>query len=55
MKIKDFKCINCGSEDFKSRVNPHNHNILGIYCSHCGRWFKWANKNEKNLIMKRTL
>lgn len=23
---------------------------IGLYCSSCGKWIKWANKNERNLI-----
>ena len=25
-------------------------NQVGIYCSSCGKWIKWANKNERRLI-----
>lgn len=48
MKIKDYKC-KCGYNDFffadKGRQK-------GIYCTYCGKWFKWANKDEQNLVMK---
>ena len=27
-------------------------NTIGIYCDSCGRWLKWANKNEKNFLLK---
>lgn len=47
MKIKDYKCI-CGSEDFFF-ADKGGH--TGIYCSYCGKWFKWANKDEKNLVI----
>lgn len=50
MKIKDFKCRNCQRDDFKFMVNPSNRNVVGIYCSRCGKWFKWADKDEKNLM-----
>ena len=23
---------------------------MGIYCAFCGKWIKWANKNDRNLI-----
>lgn len=49
MKIKDYKC-KCGSDDF---FFAENGNSMGIYCSYCGKWKKWADKNERNLSMKR--
>ena len=33
-------------------TNPSNRNVIGIYCSRCGKWFKWADKDEKNLQLK---
>ena len=27
-------------------------NQKGIYCSYCGKWLKWADKDERNLVMK---
>ena len=50
MKIKEFKCRSCGHNDFQFMVNPSNRNVIGIYCSRCGKWFKWADKDEKNLM-----
>ena len=47
MKIKDFKC-KCGHDDFFFSDNGKQ---TGIYCSYCGKWLKWANKDEKNLRM----
>lgn len=45
MKIKDYKC-KCGSEEFFYTVeNIH----YGLYCISCGRWLKWANKEEKRI------
>ena len=47
MKIKDYKCPECKSDDFFFlEAGPH----IGIYCKTCGRFLKWADKNEKNLI-----
>ena len=47
MKIKDYKC-KCGNDDFFfGDKNP-----LAIYCSYCGKWLKWANKDEQHLKMK---
>ena len=49
MKIKDYKC-ECGHDDFFfKKVRIH----IGIYCSYCGKWLKWADVNERNLIEAR--
>lgn len=48
MKIKDFKC-KCGNNDF---FFADKGNQKGIYCSYCGKWLKWADKDEQNLAMK---
>lgn len=46
MKIKNYVC-KCGCDDFSlSRKSIH----VGIYCMKCGRWLKWANHDERNLI-----
>lgn len=50
MKIKKFKCINCGGNDFIFMPASHNPNVIGIYCRACGRFMKWANKDEKNIM-----
>ena len=43
------KC-SCGSEQFYiSKVGSHN----GMYCSVCGTWYKWADKNEARLYTHR--
>lgn len=47
MKIKDFKC-SCGHDDFFFGQTLKK----GIYCAYCGKWFKWASKDEQNLDMK---
>lgn len=48
MKIKDYKC-KCGHNDF---FFADKGNQKGIYCSYCGKWLKWAGKDEQNLAMK---
>lgn len=48
MKIKDYKC-KCGHNNF---FFADKGNQKGIYCSYCGKWFKWADKDEQNLVMK---
>lgn len=49
MKIKDYKC-KCGHNDF---FFADKGNQKGIYCSYCGKWLKWADKDEQNLAMKK--
>ena len=48
MKIKDYIC-KCGHNDF---FFADKGNQKGIYCSYCGKWVKWADKDEQNLAMK---
>lgn len=46
MKIKNYTC-KCGCDDlFFVKVGSH----LGIYCTKCGKWIKWASHDERNLI-----
>lgn len=52
MKIKKYRCKSCGSQDFFLANNPVH---IGIYCNECGKWFKWANKDELNLYLKQHL
>ena len=50
-KIKDYVC-KCDCNTFivkritKNGVTSHT----GLYCSYCGKWFKWLNKDERNLV-----
>ena len=48
MVIKDYKC-KCGHNDF---FFSDKGNQKGIYCSYCGKWYKWADKDEHNLTLK---
>lgn len=48
MKIKDYKC-KCGCVSF---FVERKGSQTGIYCSNCGKWLKWANKDDRNLAMK---
>lgn len=36
-------CKKCGSVDLFTEVKGNN---TGLYCSDCGAWIKWLNKNE---------
>ena len=47
MKIKDYVC-KCGCNDFV--IIPQKPATIGIYCTKCGKWLKWADKDEKNLM-----
>ena len=46
MKILDYKC-KCGCDEFM--FVPNKDNVVGLHCVRCGKWLKWANKNEKIL------
>lgn len=49
MIIKKYRCKACGSDDFfLAKKSEHE----GIYCNSCGRWLKWANKDDRNLFLK---
>lgn len=50
MKIKNYKCIACGSPEFYTEANKNVDNALGLYCSYCGKFYKWLNKDEKRLV-----
>lgn len=55
MKIADYKC-KCGSDDFFLGTSLNDSDMhVGIYCNKCGKWLKWANKNERNLLIKQVL
>lgn len=49
MKIKSYRCKSCGSQDFFLAEGTMH---TGIYCDICGRWLKWANKDERNHFLK---
>lgn len=46
MKIKNYMC-KCGCDDFFF-IEKDTH--IGIYCIKCGKWFKWASHDERNLM-----
>lgn len=41
-----YQCSKCRNIDFGFMWKG---NQLGIYCSKCGKWLKWADKDEQNL------
>lgn len=48
IEINDYRCPKCGKKKFFLREKDKDH--MGIYCSSCGRYLKWANHDERNLI-----
>lgn len=44
MKIRNYKCLYCGNKDFFIREKKPRY--VGIYCSKCRNWYKWASKSE---------
>ena len=43
----DQEC-KCGNKSYLWKKNTGN--VVGLYCSKCGHFLKWASKDEKNLI-----
>lgn len=48
MKFKNYICT-CKSEDFD--VIKKGINFWGLYCTKCGRFYKWLNKGERNIYI----
>ena len=46
MKINNYRCVCGNSSFFVKEVPPHK----GLYCDRCGKFFKWLNKNESQLV-----
>ena len=46
MKIKNYMC-KCGCTDFYF-LDEGTH--VGIHCRRCGKWLKWASRDERNLM-----
>ena len=44
-KLNGITC-ECGNDSF---LFMHMGIHVGAYCSKCGKWVKWLNKNEKNI------
>jgi hypothetical protein len=43
-KIYNGRCSKCGGYSFYMKIQGNN---TGLYCSNCGRWIKWLNKDER--------
>ena len=39
----DFNCKRCGCTEYILNTKGNN---TGLYCSGCGKWYKWLNKDE---------
>ena len=54
----DIKTCKCGTDINNNFFLKKNGNHTGLYCSNCGRWQKWLDKNEirvfEHLIEVRT-
>lgn len=44
-----MKC-KCGSENFFIEKNGNN---MGLYCKKCGKWIKWATKEETRIYQNK--
>lgn len=44
--MKEFKCNKCNSGDVFIDKSGNN---TGLYCSDCGKWIGWLNKDELRL------
>jgi uncharacterized Zn finger protein len=47
-----MKCKRCGSEHVFLKSAGSN---VGIYCADCGKWVKWATKDEVRVIEHRQM
>jgi len=48
MRISDTRCSKCGC--YELNILDKGENKIQILCSKCGKFIKWANKDEKRLI-----
>lgn len=47
--MKIFECSKCGSTDVFVEANGSN---TGLYCSDCGKWITWLNKDQLRLAKR---
>lgn len=43
----------CGNKDNNAFFTEKKGNQMGIYCSNCGKWVKWATKDEVRMLTHR--
>lgn len=46
----DFNCKRCGCTEYILNTKGNN---TGLYCSGCGKWYKWPNKDEVRVYSKK--
>lgn len=46
----DFNCKRCGCTEYILNTKGNN---TGLYCSDCGKWHKWLNKDEVRVYSKK--
>lgn len=46
-----MQCNRCGSTFLFAEESG---NQTGVYCAKCGKWIKWATKDEKRVIPNKT-
>lgn len=44
--MKEFECTKCHSQDVFIDKSGNN---TGLYCSDCGKWITWLNKDQLRL------
>lgn len=44
--MKEFECSKCRSKDIFIEKSGNN---TGLYCSECGKWITWLNKDQLRL------
>lgn len=45
--MKEYQC-KCGASN-KIKLE-HKGTATGLYCTECGRWIKWVNKDEQKVV-----
>jgi hypothetical protein len=48
VSINDYRCKKCKCTKFTVNIVDKAH--VGLYCAKCGKWYKWAGKDDKNKI-----
>jgi hypothetical protein len=50
MLFERYSCPKCYCKILKPILNPGS-NKIGLYCTRCGAWVKWTNKDDRKLIL----
>lgn len=46
--MKEYQC-KCGAVN-KVTLEPRGASVVSLYCTECGRWIKWVNKDEQKAV-----